>query len=240
MINIYSIIAMLLVFFLGAAIGSFSLVTVMRGHRKENWVKGRSACESCGKELHWWELIPTVSFLILGGKCSKCKAKIDPTHFVSETGLGLLYVAILVGWLISYLSGIQAIGYLIATTILWKNVMSDLLYYEVSSIDTYIAAIVVSILNGCWISTLIMIAISIVLLSSDNFKMFGAGDFDIAILIYAALGRAIPMVNVMFFASLLALVVYVLVIRKTEEKHIPFVPFLFAGFVLTACGCGLI
>lgn len=236
MISVYWILAVFLVFFLGASIGSFSLVTVMRGHRKEDWVKGHSVCESCGKELHWWELIPTISFLILRGRCSKCKAKIEPTHFVSETGLGIIFTAIFGAYMLESITTLQALSYIVSFTVLWKNVMSDLLYFEVTSIDVLIAAIITSILNECWLPVLVMIVLDLIFCSKEAFKMLGTGDIDIFILIYATLGKWVPMVNVMFFASLLALVSYYLVIRKSEDKKIPFVPFLFAGLALTICG----
>lgn len=241
MVNmVYWVFVILLIYLLGASVGSFLLVTIMRGHRHEKWATGRSVCEHCGKELQWWELIPTISFLVLQGKCSKCKSKIDPTHFISETGLGLIYIAIFAGAITGYIQPSLAVSYLIACTVLWKNVMSDLLYYEVSSIDTYIAAIIVGVINGCWQSVVVLIILDIFLMSQDNFSTFGAGDIDIVILIYATLGSALQMVNVMFYASLIAAIIYFMFMRKAENKQIAFVPFMFSGFILTTLGFGLV
>lgn len=36
----------------------------------------RSFCPACNKKLVWWENIPLISWMILGGKCSGCKTKI--------------------------------------------------------------------------------------------------------------------------------------------------------------------
>ena len=234
------IISIALIYFLAASIGSFMLVTVMRGYRKESWVKGRSVCENCGKELKWWELIPTFSFLMLGGKCSKCKTKIDPAHFISETGFGILITTLAIRAILTNTLTIPFLVSLIGWLIFWKNVMSDLMYYSVYSVEVFIAAIIVSIVNQCWIPVIVLIALDIFLFSSDDFSCFGAGDIDVAILAYAILGRGLSMLNVAVFASATAIMTYFLVIRKREDKRIPFVPFLFIGTVITYFGLTLI
>lgn len=236
MINVYFVLMTALIYFLGASIGSFLTVTVMRGHRKEDFVKGRSKCECCGKELVWWELIPSISYMMLGGKCSKCKSKIDPAHFIGETGLGVIFVAVFLAYMFQVVSGVQAIIYIVTLTILWQNVISDLLYQEVHCGLVYIAAVLMSLVTGNWIIVIALIALASIFLSKDNFAKFGAGDVDVLILIYASLGHLLPTLSVVFFASVLALVAYVLVIRKSDDKRIPFVPFLFAGYVLVLCG----
>lgn len=235
-----TIISVILVYFVGAAIGSFLMVVIRRGHNNQDWVHGRSVCESCGKELKWWEMIPSFSYIMLGGKCSRCKAKIDSSHFIGETGLGIIYTIVFVRYLLGYCSPIQTVILFVAYTVLWKAVMSDILYKEISSIDVYIAATVISIVTGCLISTVILIILAVTIFGKDNLKCLGAGDIDILILIYAAVGGIIPIISVLLYASLIAIVVYYLLIRKQEDKRIPFVPFLFCGFVLVSLGLGLL
>ena len=110
----------------------------------------------------------------------------------------------------------------------------------IESLDTYIAAIIVSTVNGCLIPVIIMVCLDVFLFSNDNFSCFGAGDIDIAILSYAILGRGLSMINVALFASATAIMVYYLIIKKKEDKRIPFVPFLFIGTLVTYLGLTLI
>lgn len=39
-----------------------------------------STCPSCGHRIRAWENIPVISYLVLGGKCAACKARISPRY----------------------------------------------------------------------------------------------------------------------------------------------------------------
>jgi leader peptidase (prepilin peptidase)/N-methyltransferase len=80
-------------FLLGLAIGSFINVVSRRLLRGEP-IKGRSHCESCGKELAWYDLIPLLSFILLRGRCRYCKAKFSWQYPLVELGTGLLFAAL--------------------------------------------------------------------------------------------------------------------------------------------------
>jgi prepilin signal peptidase PulO-like enzyme (type II secretory pathway) len=77
-------------FFIGAAIGSFTLVVVNRLHIAPI-INGRSKCFSCGKKLTWKELVPVISFFIQKGKCTSCNARIGVDHVAVEIVYGLLF-----------------------------------------------------------------------------------------------------------------------------------------------------
>jgi prepilin signal peptidase PulO-like enzyme (type II secretory pathway) len=77
-----------ILFFLGASLGSFSLVVVSRRINKENWISGRSKCDNCGHTLSWQELIPIFSFIFLRGKCKNCGKKIGLENLVTEVIFG--------------------------------------------------------------------------------------------------------------------------------------------------------
>ncbi len=81
-----------IIFILGTCVGSFVNVVVMRTLIGEDFVRGRSRCDHCRRELVWYELIPLFSFLFLGGKCRTCKAKIDIMHPVVELLVGALFL----------------------------------------------------------------------------------------------------------------------------------------------------
>ncbi len=82
---------------LGASLGSFLNVVAHRSlEGRPWWGKERSVCESCGKELTSWELIPLVSWLIQKGHCRGCNAPVSPRYFIVEV-LGAAGAA-LVAW----------------------------------------------------------------------------------------------------------------------------------------------
>ena len=65
-----------------------------------NLVLPRSACPHCGHQIRWYENIPVLSYLVLGGKCSQCKAKISLRYPFVEliTAAFYAYCAYRWGW----------------------------------------------------------------------------------------------------------------------------------------------
>ncbi len=84
-----------IIFVLGTIVGSFLNVVVYRYNTGLSFVTGRSKCFSCGKHLHWYELIPLFSFLMLGAKCLGCNSKISYQYFTVELITGLVFVGFL-------------------------------------------------------------------------------------------------------------------------------------------------
>ncbi len=82
----------LIIFIFGTIIGSFLNVVVFRYNTGFSIVSGRSKCLSCSKHLHWYELLPIFSFLILGAKCSGCNSKISYQYFFVELITGISFV----------------------------------------------------------------------------------------------------------------------------------------------------
>ena len=76
---------LLLVSVLGALWGSFANVCIYRLPLRGGVVKGRSFCPKCKKKIFWYENIPILSYLILGGKCSKCKKIISFQYLLVES-----------------------------------------------------------------------------------------------------------------------------------------------------------
>ena len=58
----------ILLFFLGATLGSFYHVVGYRMPIGQNFISGRSRCPSCSQQLKFYELIPIVSYVLQGGK----------------------------------------------------------------------------------------------------------------------------------------------------------------------------
>ncbi len=82
----------LLIFLLGASIGSFINVLIYRIPLKESIVFGRSRCPKCQYQLSWFDNIPIISWLLLLGKCRKCKENISINYPIVELVTAFLYV----------------------------------------------------------------------------------------------------------------------------------------------------
>lgn len=84
----------LVVFLFGLCIGSFLNVCIFRIPEKQDIVKLPSHCQSCGRQLSFYELIPVVSYVIQGGRCRGCKAKISVQYPIIELLNGTIYLII--------------------------------------------------------------------------------------------------------------------------------------------------
>ncbi|RZL67814.1 MAG: prepilin peptidase, partial [Variovorax sp.] len=51
----------------------------------------RSRCGQCGHGIRWFENIPVVSYLLLRGRCSACKATISPRYPIVEIVTGAFF-----------------------------------------------------------------------------------------------------------------------------------------------------
>ena len=80
-----SVVLAFWVFAMGAAIGSFLNVCIVRLPQGASLVKPGSHCPQCQSPIRFYDNIPLLSYLILRGKCRKCKVRISPRYFVVES-----------------------------------------------------------------------------------------------------------------------------------------------------------
>ena len=76
----------------GLVIGSFLNVCIYRMPRGVSVVFPPSACGGCQQTLRWFENIPVVSWLALGGKCARCRSAISIRYPLVELITGVLFV----------------------------------------------------------------------------------------------------------------------------------------------------
>ena len=81
-----------LVVVLGLAIGSFLNVCIYRLPRGESVVSPPSRCPSCGRGLRWFENVPVLGYLLLGGRCRTCRAVVSPMYPIVEATTALVFV----------------------------------------------------------------------------------------------------------------------------------------------------
>lgn len=86
------ILISIFIFIIGTIFGSFLNVCIHRFPRGESIVWPGSRCPACGKSIAWYDNIPILSFLALGGDCRNCKAKISPRYWVVEAVTGFVYL----------------------------------------------------------------------------------------------------------------------------------------------------
>lgn len=80
-------------FCVGAIIGSFLNVLGLRLLRDESPVVPSSYCYHCQGAIAWYDNIPILSWLVLGGRCRRCKGPISVQYPLVELLTGVLFVA---------------------------------------------------------------------------------------------------------------------------------------------------
>ena len=83
---------------LGAIIGSFLNVCIYRIPMELSVSRPRSHCFSCGKTISWYHNIPVLTWFILRGKCSNCKAPISFRYPAIEALTAILFLAVFQMW----------------------------------------------------------------------------------------------------------------------------------------------
>ena len=81
-----------IIFTIGILFGSFYTLAVYRIPRKEDITHTHSYCPNCNAKLGFFELIPVLSYIFLGGKCKHCGEKIRARYIILELLSGALFV----------------------------------------------------------------------------------------------------------------------------------------------------
>jgi len=78
----------------GAIIGSFLNVVIHRLPREESIVLPSSRCPSCGAIIAFYDNVPVLSYLMLGGRCRSCKVHISARYPAVEALTAALWVIV--------------------------------------------------------------------------------------------------------------------------------------------------
>lgn len=83
------------VFAFGCCLGSFLNVCIWRIPRGESLSKASSHCGSCNTPIKWYDNLPLISYIVLGGKCRACRQHYSMRYFLVELTCGILFTAAL-------------------------------------------------------------------------------------------------------------------------------------------------
>lgn len=230
-----------LVFLIGAVLGSFYLVLGKRLPKNEDVVKSRSHCDNCGHELSWWELIPVVSYIILGGKCHKCKKRIDPLHFLMEIVTGGLF---LLGYLY-FGFGYEMFMFMIISSLLVLIYVTDFTYFIILDSPLIGATILSTILFLVYKTPKellihfisgVALFLAMLLIKFIGDKLFkreslGGGDIKFAFVMGYILGFRLGLIA-LIISTFLALPYCMASLLIKKNNEVPYGPFLVSSLFL--------
>lgn len=228
-----------LIFTLGLLIGSFLNVCIFRIPKKEDIVFTPSHCTNCSNPIRWYDLIPVISYIFLGGKCRHCKAKISIIYPIIELLNGAAYMGIFC----IYGPSKETVIYSALFSILLVISMIDLKHSIIPN-GLVIAIMVLAVINlgfdfSNWISyTIGFFCVSgiLLLIAVITGGKMGGGDIKLMAAAGLLLGWEKILLALMIGAIIGAVIGIALIVMKviTRKQMIPFGPFLSLGIIISA------
>ena len=236
------LISALIFFFFGAVLASFTCVIAERIYTGQSWLKGRSRCNSCRRNLDARDLVPVFSWLICKGRCRTCRAKVPAVYAIFEAATGIVFVA-------AYLKlglTLDLFIFLIATLVLAFIVIYDLRHTIVpwgsvlllgffSFIFAYLHLKNIKTLESTLFVAVVIGAAFFLLHWLSQGRAMGLGDAPVAFSLSLLVGSAaVPGLLFSFWIGGV-IGVLILVMRRGGPKmgiEVPFVPFMAAGYML--------
>lgn len=77
----------------GLAVGSFLNVCIHRLPRGESVVAPPSRCPACRAPVRWFDNVPVLGYVVLGGRCRACRAPIGLQYPLVEVAAAALFAA---------------------------------------------------------------------------------------------------------------------------------------------------
>jgi leader peptidase (prepilin peptidase)/N-methyltransferase len=76
----------------GVSVGSFLNVCIDRLPAGGSLLTPPSRCDGCGRRLAWYENVPVIAYLVLGGRCRTCGVRIPFRVLLVEVLTGILFL----------------------------------------------------------------------------------------------------------------------------------------------------
>ena len=228
---------------IGSAVGSFlnSAVYRLRIREFKSIFLGRSFCPNCKKSLRARDLIPLVSFFLLGRKCQFCTQKISTHYFWVELITASIFG--LIAWQMGFGQNSLLLWHLLFATVLIFLASFDFQFGEIPD-EVSLPATLFAFLGSFFIFT-ISPAESLVglligggfftaIVLASNGKWMGGGDIRMGLLLGALLGWQ-GFLIALFIASFSGSIVGIAQVIQKKKKlksTLPFAPFLAMGGII--------
>lgn len=227
-------------FIFGALFGSFANVVIVRLPEGESVVKPRSACRNCKALIPWYHNFPIISWLILRGRCYKCRARFSARYPLVEFIMATLFAscAIRYGFTWSLLEALLFVFGLVCCTFIDFDHM---ILPDELTLSGIVIGLAGSLLNpernflpslyGVLLGGGFLWSIAYLYFLVRKREGMGGGDIKLIAWIGAILGwTAIPVIII--GSSLFGAIVGIILVAGQKDafkKAIPFGPYLVAA-----------
>lgn len=207
----------------------------------------RSECLACHHQLAWYDLVPVVSWISLGGKCRYCHVPIGITEILAEIGLGAAFVVSGIFWPHHLMSladvvvfGLWLVALVVVAILFIYDAKWSLLPFSVNVLFIGVAAVFLvasSMQYGVDFTSLVgaLVLLSGLYLLFSLFNWVGMGDGILGVGLAFLVGRWELAFLVLFLANLLGCIMLIpllLTKRLHRQLRIPFGPFLIVATIM--------
>lgn len=227
-------------FLIGMCVASFMNVVIDRVPRGENFVSGRSHCDSCGKVIAWYDLIPVVSYLVLRGRCRYCHCKIPVRGFFIEIFGGLIGVFCFYRFGFEYETILMFVIAMILLAITMIDFDTMIIPDGLNMVMFLVCLVLMFVRQMSLVDSIIgmfCISLPMFLLNLVIPDSFGGGDIKLMFAGGIALGWKYSLLAA-FIGILIAGIycIYLILTKKVDKKgHIAFGPYLSIGIFIALC-----
>lgn len=227
-------------FFLGAIIGSFLNVCIIRIPEGRSIVSPPSHCPTCQSAIRFYDNVPVFSYLLLRGKCRGCGERISPRYPLVEFLTGCLSVLLLLRFGLSLSYGVYLLFVASLVVITFIDIDHRIIPDKISLPSIPIGFVLSFLLPELtWLQSLIgilvgggsLLLVAIVYEAITGVEGMGGGDIKLLAMLGAFLGWEGVLFTIMA-SSLIGTVVgggYMLLSGKGRKAAVPFGPFLSLG-----------
>ncbi len=237
----YIIIVAVILF--GAIVGSFLNVVILRLPQRDASIAfPGSHCPKCQAPIYWYDNIPVLSYLLLGGKCRKCKITISLQYPFVEFCMAMLSMALYVKFGLGFEYGFYFMFLAALLVIIFIDIHHQIIP-DVISLPGIVIGFVGSFFNvlvtwqqsaiGLILGGGVLYAVAFGYYIATKRDGMGGGDIKLLAMIGAFLGWQ-SLLYVIFSSSLIGSIVGITAMIKQGKggrTRIPFGPFLALGAI---------
>jgi leader peptidase (prepilin peptidase)/N-methyltransferase len=229
-------LAPVVVTLLGLLVGSFLNVCIYRLPRGESVVWPGSRCPACRRALAWFENVPVVGWLALGGRCRTCRARIPAHYPLVEAVTGVLFLAAFLVYGPTPLLAVRA-AFLCALVVLFMIDLEHQILPDAITLPGVVLGLAASVfLPPGWQASLLGLAVGGLfpfLVAEAYFRLrgregMGMGDFKMLAMVGAVLGWPLVWI-VLILSCVLGIIIgggALVVTRRGLATRIPFGTFI--------------
>ena len=227
-------------FTFGACIGSFLNVCIYRIPEGKSIVHPPSACPKCGYAIRFYDNIPILSYILLRGRCRRCRVKIPLRYPLVELTTGIAALAVFLKFGLAPATGVYFLFIAVLLVITFIDIDHQIIPDRLS-----LTGIPLFFLLGFWVPFIswqdaligilagggILYAVALVYQLLTGRDGMGGGDIKLLAMIGALIGWQ-GILFTIFFSSLSGTLVgltLALPAGRSMKSRLPFGPFLAAG-----------